>query len=266
MLSLTRWLILPFSLVLAAIPLPAQAYLQFSQLGAVRAYVEVRDSADFSVNTTGGLTIAAWLRPDTLTFRYTDGSGYVHWLGKGDPGQHEWVFRIYSRENTEGRQNRVSFYVLNPRGGLGIGSYFQDPIKPGEWIHVVGVADRERTYIYKNGVLRKCDQYRGSGDGTCHRYSQEIWITPQRGHAPLRIAHGDGRSYFEGAIGRVRIWNRAMGSTEVAALYKQGAVPPGLVAEYLLNEHDGAIAHDTAGAHPGTIMQATWGSDPEPGP
>jgi hypothetical protein len=126
----------------------------FLQFNGSSAYVEVADSPDLSVATTGSLTVSAWMRPDTLTFPNKEGSGYVNWLGKGTPGQHEWVLRMYSQDTKENRANRISFYVFNQSGGLGIGSYFQDAVTPGEWIHVVGVADGQQTRIYKNGVAR----------------------------------------------------------------------------------------------------------------
>ena len=47
----------------------------------------------------------------------------------------------------EGRDKRISFYVFNLGGGRGCGSYFQDPIQAGQWIHVAGVADSENTYL-----------------------------------------------------------------------------------------------------------------------
>src|SRR6266581_3891365 len=151
----------------AALQQPHDVYLRFD---GVDDYVEIANSRAFSVTTAGRLTIAAWMRPDTLEFPTPEGSGYVHWQGKGDQGQHEWVFRMYSLHDTEDRHNRISFYVFNSEGGEGIGSYFEDPVRVGEWLHVVGVADRQRTYIYKNGLFRKCDQYRGTGDGMCHAY------------------------------------------------------------------------------------------------
>jgi hypothetical protein len=46
---------------------------------------------------------------------------------------------------------------------------------------------------------------------------------------------------------------------EIAALYAFNKVPRnGLVAEYLLHEGHGAVAHDSAGHHDGTIFGATW--------
>ncbi len=225
----------------------------------VNSYVEAPDSDDFSVTTTGAITISAWMRPDTLTFSKNDGSGYVNWLGKGENsglnGNQEWYFRMYSQGNTEGRQNRISFYVFNPQGGLGIGSYFQDPVTPGEWIHVVGVIDGQFTYIYKDGVLRHCDQYQPgpAPSGSCNTY--DFAITPANGSAPLRMGTVNFESFFQGGIKEVRVWNRALAASEIAALYA-GTVPSnGLVAEYLLQ---GDVVPDTAGTHTATSYASHW--------
>ncbi len=123
-------------------------------------YVEIADSPDFSVATTGQLSVAAWMRPDVLTFPSSESTGYVHWMGKGEPGQQEWVFRMYNEETTDAtpRPNRISFYVFNPSGREGIGSYVQERVQAGEWIHIVGIADRGTTSIYKNGAFKRCDR------------------------------------------------------------------------------------------------------------
>ncbi len=249
------------SAALAQGPQPGDVYLSFDGVhDGVRDYVEVLDSDDFSVSTTGGLTIAAWMRPDTLMFRNFESTGYVHWLGKGTPARREWVFRMYNLENEENRPNRISFYVFNLAGGQGIGSYFQESVTAGEWIHVVGVADDEKTYIYKNGEFKRCDQYRvlGEADRRCQQYARDRWITPEHGTAPVRIGTRDFQSFFQGGLSKVRVWNRPLTREEIADLYASDAVPQGLVAEYLLNEGEGEIAGDTTGAHNGTIFGAIW--------
>ena len=229
-------------------PLP-DTYLQFDGAGN---YVEVPNSTDLSVSTTGGLTIAAWMRPDALLFPNTEGSGYVHWLGKGQARNQEWVFRMYSQDNTEGRDNRISFYVFNLGGGRGCGSYFQDPIQAGQWIHVVGVADSENTYIYKNGVFRNVNRYAGT-------------ITPDHGNAPMSMGTRDFASFFNGAMAQVRVWNRPLDAGEISDLYASGIVPQdGLVAEYLMNEGADTTVFDTVGGNDGTVFGATWSSDPSP--
>ncbi len=206
-------------------------------------YIEIPSSPDFSVPTTGAFTVSAWINPETLTFPNVEGTGYVHWLGKGVAGQQEWVLRMYSQGNSENRGNRISFYVFNPEGHIGVGSHFEDALQPGEWIHVVGAADQERTYIYRDGVFRDSDVYTGS-------------IVPQAGLAPVRIGTRDLHSFFQGGIRRVRFWNRILTPIEIQDLYTSDLVPPdGLVAVYLLTQD---IAPDTAGGHNGAIFQGTW--------
>ncbi len=252
-------LLLGFSLAFLgslALAQPAPVYLQ---LDGLNDYVEIEDSDDFSVSAEG-LTISAWVKPGTLWFPKAQESSrpcepYVHWLGKGVPNQHEWVFRVYSRNQCEAnpRENRISFYLFNRGGGEGVGSYFQEPVSPGEWIHVVGIADAENTYIYKNGQLKDCDQYRGEPGGRCPR--DRLTIAPENGEAPVRMGTRDFRSRFLGGLSKVRIWNRPLTDQEVADLYGSDRVPTnGLVAEYLLDEEAGTIARDSTGAHDGAIV------------
>jgi hypothetical protein len=216
--------------------------LQFN--GTASDYIEISDSADFSVATTSSLTVSAWIRPDILTFPNSESTGYVHWMGKGETGQQEWTFRMYNETTTDvpPRPNRISFYVFNPKPGKGVGSYFQELVTVGEWIHVVGMADGAKTAIYKNGVFKQSQTYAGV-------------ITPVRGSAPLRIATRDFNSFFLGAIRGVRVWNRALTATEVQLMYTNTIPQDGLVAEYRL-EYE--VAPDSAGLHDGQIFGGTW--------
>ncbi|TDD23480.1 LamG domain-containing protein [Kribbella turkmenica] len=176
-------------------------------------YVEFPDAPDLSLTATGRLTIEAWMRPATLQFTDQEGSGYVHWLGKGTSNQQEYVARMYSQVNSENRPNRISGYAFNLTGGLGVGSYFQDPVSTAEWIHVVIVintADTSGSYpsgytrIYKNGVLRDTDSLAG------------LDITPGNGTAPFRIGTRDFASYFEGRIGKVAIYDYELSAADIA--------------------------------------------------
>jgi hypothetical protein len=222
------------------------------------SYVEAPASAVDSVAGTGALTVAVWIRPDTSTFADTEGSGYVYFLGKGEPGNYEWAFRIYSSDNSEGRGNRISFYLFNPGGGLGAGAYAQDTLTPGGWTFIAATVDGERIRLYKDGVARGCENYLRSGDPGCP-HDDNLTITPVAGDAPLRIGTRDFHSYFQGAISQARLWNRPLSGDEIATLYSTGAVPPdGLVAEYLLSEGAGNVAYDTAGGNDGAISSATW--------
>jgi hypothetical protein len=112
--------------------------------------------------------------------------------------------------------------VFNLSGREGIGSYVQEPVQVGEWIHIVGIADgettsiyKETTSIYKNGEFRRSDCYTGTGPGPRHNYPSSEWVTPMQGPSPMRIGTRDFASYFLGAIREVRIWNRALIAADV---------------------------------------------------
>jgi Concanavalin A-like lectin/glucanases superfamily len=243
-----------------------RTYLMFD---GIDNCVEVGSSPLFSVATTGALTVSVWMMPQVLTFSHSV-KGYVHWLGKGtgsgNSGQQEWTLRMYNLANDANRPNRISFYVFNPEGHLGIGSYYEDsndPVVAGQWMHFTGVADNGAITIYKNGIdTGHCFQYQG--DGTCRQQfdaaGNRIVIDPVAGSAPLRIGTQDGESYFQGGIAALRIWSRPLTNTEVGDLYQSDQVPlDGLVAQYLLNEGSGTVAFDTSGGNNnGTIYGATW--------
>ncbi|MFD5632882.1 LamG domain-containing protein [Streptomyces sp. NPDC127077] len=179
-------------------------------------YVEIPDDDRLSVTTTGELTVEAWIRPDTLTFARTAGTGYVNWLGKvsSSEAQAEWLARMYSRDNTEARANRISGYVFNRGGGLGAGSYFEDRVAPGRWIHyalVINTREKSAAYptgyvkVYKNGVLRDQDAL------------DEYDITPSNTDAPMRIGTAGTKSYFKGAIGKVAVYDSEVSRSRFAA-------------------------------------------------
>jgi len=181
-------------------------------------YLEVPDADDLSITTTRRLTIEAWIRPDGLEFPTQESSGYVHWMGKGESGQHEYVLRMYSLTNTEARPNRVSGYAFNAAGNLGSGSYFQDPVAVGEWIHVAVAFNLDdfptdtppgSVKIYKNGVLRDTTPL------------SQFQVVPANGTAPLRIATRDRRSYFLGAIGKVAIYDRDLAAAQILGHYQE---------------------------------------------
>ncbi|MFD8733918.1 LamG domain-containing protein [Streptomyces sp. NPDC059618] len=191
----------------------------------ISQYVEVPDSDRLSVTATGELTVEAWMRPDALTFARTAGTGYVNWLGKvaDQGGGSEWLARMYSRDNTEVRANRISGYVFNRDGGLGAGSYFEDKVRPGEWIHfalVVNTREKSAAYptgyvkVYKDGVLRDQDSL------------DDYDITPSNTDAPMRIGTADTESFFKGAIGKVAVYDSEVPRSRLADHYRAMTANP----------------------------------------
>jgi hypothetical protein len=177
-----------------------------AEFDGLAQYLEVPSSPRLSITATGILTIEAWIAPKTLQFAQVEGSGYVYWLGKGEPSQYEYAGRMYSAANHENppRANRISGYAFNRNGGLGSGSYFQDPVAVDEWIDVTLVFNTRNVSpafptgycsIFKNGILRKVTPL------------AQFDIEPTAGAAPLRIGTMNGRSFFAGAVGKVAVYD-----------------------------------------------------------
>jgi len=193
-------------------------------LNGVGAYVEIPDSTAFSQPTSGrGLTVEAWLRPDTLTFQGQTSEHYVHWLGKGQRGAFEWGFRFYSKDSP--RPNRISAYIWNPTGANGgqnegAGAYFEDELVSGEWMHIVACYDpgdasnpAAGVSIYKNGTLR------GSPATSPGALYASYNIYPQHGVAPVRLGTRDLASFLDGGLDEVAIYPRVLTAEEILDNY-----------------------------------------------
>src|SRR5690606_21320442 len=170
------------------------------------AYYEIPDVDHLEVSHKGVLTIEAWMSPGVLDYdKVEEGKDYIHWMGKGTPGQHSWAARIYNKDSfRENRPQRISGYVFNLEGGLGAGSYFQDVIAVGTWVHFVLVINTTQkstnyptgyTKIYRDGKQRDQDALDGYN------------IIPGNGTAPTRIGTRDLGSFFKGSIAKVAIYN-----------------------------------------------------------
>jgi Concanavalin A-like lectin/glucanases superfamily len=188
-----------------------------------RRYLEIADSDRWSPATTGRLTVEAWMRPSTLRFPEC----YVHWLGKGEPGQQEWTLRMYAQSTPcedPQRPNRVSVYAFNLSGGLGTGAYFQGGLdqvpamQANVWVHVVGVINAvDRSAAYPNGYVRI---YRNGRLINTRDLSSTVPISLGNGTAPLRIGTQDLDEFFRGAIGKVALYDRELPSSRVLAHYQ----------------------------------------------
>ena len=195
-------------------------------------YVEIPDPpmAEFSQPTSGmGLTVEVWMRPDILVFPGQTAEPYIHWLGKGMPGQYEWALRFYSQDSS--RPNRISGYIWNPgnpAGGEGAGAYFQDTLTPGAWIHIVvcyepGDANTfpaAGVHIYRDGVHKQGPP----SSGTLYNDPLGRWmIFPAHGSAPLRLgARNDLNFTLNGGLDEVAIYPRVLTPDEILENFNTG--------------------------------------------
>ncbi|MEU4724789.1 FG-GAP-like repeat-containing protein [Nonomuraea dietziae] len=185
-------------------------------------YFEVPNANAFHISTTGKFTVEAWIRPRTLEFADDEQDGYVYFMGKGTKsgtgGDREWAGRMYNKSHPD-RPNRISGYAWNLDGGFGAGAAFQHPLTVNQWMHVALTFDTsEGTYgkvrIYKNGLP-------AGSDNLVFRPGQadEVIVKPKPGSAPVRVGTRDFRSYFNGAIGKFAIYNRALTAAELRSHY-----------------------------------------------
>jgi hypothetical protein len=189
-------------------------------------YVEVATAPDLSVPATGMLTMEAWIRPDVLDFEKVDGTGYVHWAGKREDGQCEYVGRMYGQHPTgedSDRLNRISGYAFNLPGGKGAGSYYQAasnwPVQTGEWIHYTLIINTvDISSAYPTGYT-KLYVHRKNSSGSIVTFQDKdaligYSIIPQAGSAPFRIGTADTGSFFHGSIGKMALYNYELSAAQ----------------------------------------------------
>lgn len=183
------------------------------------SYVEIPDSDDFSVATSGkGLSVEVWMRPDALDFKGDEADPpqeYLHWLGKGEKGHYEWGFRFYRRRSAP---NRISAYVWNPDGKLGAGAYVEDRLIEGAWIYLVATYDDPRTpdaqvRLYKDGAA-------GSHNESSGALYKSYDITPKHGPAPVRLGTRNLRGFLTGGLEEIALYPRVLGAEEIRRHWK----------------------------------------------
>jgi hypothetical protein len=190
---------------------------EFTDQGAVfdgHSYIRIPDNDDFSVTTTGKLTVVALLTIKDWHGSDPESTQYVHWLGKGKGNWHEWVFRHYVQDapgEAAERQGRTSFYYFNPQGGLGAGSYFQDRQATTERL-IVGEVDRSQIAIWKNGVKRDDDPL------------SSFRIKPKNTPSAVRIGGlGDNAGSLIGTVRNVAFFDRELTPEQVDSIYAASA-------------------------------------------
>jgi hypothetical protein len=199
------------------------------------AWIEVPSNPVF--NISGDMTMSAWYRTDT--------TGYVGWgmhlMGKrketGGTPDDFWSIghNVVARTTTFGLYHNPWDYDYHES---------QNKIRNNVWQHIVVVVASNVSYIYFDGVLDS------SSPVTTSR--------PSNGD-PFTIGWNNDDNQKEGFVGsidQVRVYGRALSSSEIQALYHEG--DNGLVAYYAFNSN----ANDSSGnGNHGTAVGATPDAD-----
>ena len=161
-------------------------------LSGSNQYVNVYSSSSLSV--TGQFTIVAWINRSTMGTQQAI-------VEKYDSSNGGYALRITDSDNLE-------FYSLDNSyvGGAVVGT---TTIYSNQFYSVVGMWNGSNLVVFVNGNI----------DGTWN-YGNP----PQPGSTPLRIgARGDDtQTPFAGLIDEVQIYNRALSTAEIQAIYQAG--------------------------------------------
>lgn len=169
-------------------------------------YVEIphSDSVNFGVGDKEDYSVSVWVHPFNLD---SDGDGYQHIISKlgtadteGDNGPSP--FELFTSVD------RVAYYVKDGTGSGTAAAYNtgETTISANEWQHFVLVKEGDYFSIYKNGVRVS--------------YEHVVIDSSIANNQPITIGQrGDDKIYFDGMIDEVGLFNKALTSDEIVALY-----------------------------------------------
>jgi hypothetical protein len=206
-------------------------------------YLTIPSKPSLSIPTTGSLTWEMWIDPSVLQFPNSSSDGFVEVMGKcaNFSPTCEWESRLYNTTNSQDRCNRLSAYVYNPTAGLGSGAFWQPVcglLQAGQWIHVVG----EYSTLSQPSDCPEAPAYPGSIDIWVNgvKWNQSVHnptgcmsqygVAPQANNSPLNIGTMARDTWFEGAIGKVAIYNYELSQEQIASHYRAmtGRTPTGI--------------------------------------
>jgi hypothetical protein len=172
-------------------------------------YIEMPDDDDYSVPTTGQLTISYWLSPAVQNMT-TESWGYIHFIGKGSVGAYEWAFRLYNADYNQ-RPQALAIYHWNPTGGSGAGSRWDHENWPNNtWVYVTAVFGglHNDIALYGNGELVDNDNY------------ADYNIIPVNGPGSLRLGTRDtDGDWLNGRLDEFRISSVARSDAWIKACF-----------------------------------------------
>jgi hypothetical protein len=186
------------------------------------------------VKPTTDLTVTVWYKATTID---TTGAELV---SAGD----NYILRL--------RSNQLEF-TKRTAGGLAQCIVNVPTALNGSWHHVAGLTGPSGIKLYFDGVELAVP-------GTCNRTEAIAYTTLSSDLFVGRHGNGNGAYDFDGNIDDVRIYNRALSTAEIAALYQPPVAQGGLKLHWKFDETDvnTTTALDASGNnYNGTYIGAT---------
>ncbi len=204
------------------------------------AYVEVASSLSGAVLPLQGMTVEAWVRPESFPLyggfigAFQDNTGY----------QKGWVLGNVL--------NHLSFGLASQGAddGNGVMTYLQDPsvAVAGQWYHVAGIYDGSLMKLVVNGVQVASSP--AQTGNILYDTTSRVTIGAYR--------DADEFTKYTGAIDEMRLWNTALTVDDLRGwmFRKMSAVHssyPSLISCWHLDGPAGTTLTDITGSNPGAI-------------
>lgn len=153
-------------------------------------YIEVPDDASIGADLVNGFSMATWFRSNVELGAAAGSSNRM--LEKGNS-------YFFLQGVADGGMNfLVKVGGANRTAGIG------ETLAPNVWHHIVGVYDGQDAHVYLNGE---------------HKATVAAGAAIDDAQLPLRIGSDDSGNFFDGAMDQLVIWNRALNSEEVTAVF-----------------------------------------------
>lgn len=176
--------------------------------GNVNNYMNITDDNAWTVQTTGGLTVSAWVKLDALG---VVSSTYPSLIAK-DSGSNTAEWNLLASNGFHSQKPCMEFYneartatYLDAIGSATI------PIS-GEWTFVLGTLTTAKTELYVNGRLDGYDDTTSGSVATGSTKDVSIGL----------FSTSDAGGRLNGSIALAAIFPYVLSGFEVAALYREG--------------------------------------------
>jgi hypothetical protein len=145
-----------------------------------------------SLRMTGDCTFALWVRKNS------EAADWQRLIGKGNPMQ-----RSYGLWEEAGAGKRILFQQYAADGTPIVNLFSNAQLDAGRWYHVACVVSGSAVSLYINGSLNAT----GIRSGTACTSAD-----------PLTLGYAGYHAYFPGLLDEVRVYNKALSSTEIVEL------------------------------------------------
>jgi len=171
--------------------------LQGTLFNGSSSYISIANNANINFLQSSPFTLSVWIKLGATTDQ--------HIIDKQQNVTNEFNYCFI----VDGTTQKLAFYV-SKQNIAGTGILTNSAVTTGVWYHLVGISDGTNISLYLNGVQQGTTtaiSFSGATQCLATLYFGKFYNNTE---------------YFNGDLDEVGIWNRALSSDEVLALYNSG--------------------------------------------